>query len=120
MAETFDGNDKGACGGVDGGFGAEEARLVVRYQERDEEEGDNIEDGDAPEYLADGGRDGFTRVGGFSSCEAYKFCAGKGECGRDEDVAETFEAIFGCAWVDPVLAAYVAAMRCSANVDDDA
>ena len=30
FAEAFDGNDKGACGGVDRGFGAEEARLVVR------------------------------------------------------------------------------------------
>lgn len=70
--------------------------------------------------MADCSWDGFTWVGGFSGCETNEFSAGKGECGRNEDVAEAFEAVFRRAWVDPVLAAYVAAMRRSTNVDDDA
>lgn len=120
VAHGLDGDDKRARGGVDGGLGAEEARVVVRDEERDEQQRDDVEDGDAPENLADGGRDGLARVGRLGGGEADELGAGEGERGGDEDVAEALEAVVGGARVGPVLAADVAVVRGAADVDDDA
>lgn len=70
--------------------------------------------------MSDGCGDGLARVGRLGGGKTDELRAGEGKGCRDEDVAEAFEAVFGGARVEPVLAADVAFVRCSANIDDDA
>jgi hypothetical protein len=46
--------------------GAQQARVVVRDQDPDEEHRADVEDQDSPEYLPDGGWDGLSGVGRFA------------------------------------------------------
>lgn len=119
-ADALDGEDKGARRCVDGAGAAEQARVVVRHEQADEEEGDNVEDGDAPEDLLDGAGQRLARVGGLGGGEADELGADKGKGRRDEHAAEALEAVAGRAGLDPVLPANVAGLGRAANVDDDA
>lgn len=88
----------------------------VGDEEADDGDGDDVEEGDAPEYLFDGCWEGFGGVVSFCCGETDEFGAGKGEGGCDEDVAEAFEAVVEGSWVSPVFTSYVAAVLGSAAV----
>ncbi len=83
-------------------------------------QGDDVEEGDAPEDLFDGGGQGLARVGGLGGGETDELGAGEGEGGRHEDAYEALEAVVKCAWVRPVLSADIAAGGGATDVDDDA
>lgn len=65
------------------GFGSrrQQIRIVPGDQDADEEHHADVEDQDAPEYLADGAGDGDAWVGRFACCDADRFGAGvEGSC----------------------------------------
>lgn len=94
--------------------------MVMRDQEADEGERNNVEEGDAPEDLFDGGGERFAWVNRLGGRKPNQLSAGKSEGGRDEDGAEAFEAVVEGTWVVPETAANVAVVRKAADVDDDA
>lgn len=73
--------------------GAQKARVVVRDQEADEEQTQDVEEGDTPEDLLDGTRERPQGVLGLSCGETDELGSGEGKGGRDEDGAETAEAV---------------------------
>lgn len=75
-------------------------------------------DGDTPEDLFDGCGEGFAGVVSLCCSKTDKLCASKRECCGDENIAEAFEAIVECSWIDPVLPSYVPAVLCATAVDD--
>ena len=94
--------------------------MVVGDEQADEGEGDDVEEGDAPEDLFDGSGEGAARVGGFGGGEADEFGAGECEGCGDEDGAEALEAVVEGAWAVPVPPADVAVVGEAADVDYDA
>jgi len=65
------------------GFGSrrQQIRIVPGDQDAEEEHHADVEDQDAPEYLADGAGDGDAWVGRFAGCDADHFGAGvEGSC----------------------------------------
>lgn len=118
-AHALNGNDKRTGRGVNGALGAEQAWVVVGNEERDKEQRDNVEDGNAPEHLSDGSWDRFAWIGCLGGSEADKFGTGKGKGCRDENAAESLEAIFRRTRIGPISATNVAGGGCSANVDND-
>ena len=114
-----DGDDEG--GGVRvGGVGADEPWVCVGHEQADEDEGDDVEEADAPEDLLDGCGQGFARVGGLGGGESDELRAGEGKGRGHEDGAEAFEAVVEGAGVGPVFAADVAAVGAASDVEDDA
>ena len=105
--------------GVGLGGGAEEALLVVRDEQADQGQGDDVEEGDAPEDLLDGGGQRLSRVGRLGSGETDEFRAGEGEGGRDEDATQSLKTVVESAWVSPILAPYVPSLRRAAAVEDN-
>ena len=92
-ARVGDGDDEGGGFGVRGAAAVQEARVGVGDEEADEGQGHDVEEGDAPEDLFDGGGEGFAWVFGFCGGEADQLGAGEGECCCDEGGAESFEAV---------------------------
>ena len=75
-----DGDDEGRGRGAGGGFsGEDEAFGVVGDEGADEEDGEDVEDDDAPEGQLDGAGDDFARVLGFADGDADEFGAEVGE-----------------------------------------
>ena len=114
-----DGDDEGGGVGV-GGVGPDEPWVCVGHEQADEDEGDDVEQADAPEDLLDGCGQGFARVGGLGGGESDELGAGKGKGRGHEDGAEAFEAVIEGAGVGPVFAADVAAVGAASDVEDDA
>lgn len=96
-----------------------ESRFRVRHEQADERQRDDVEERDAPEDLLDGGREGFSRVGGFGRGKTDELGTGEGEGGVDEGTTEALEAIVEGARVFPILATNVATIWSATNVDDD-
>jgi hypothetical protein len=94
--------------------------VVVRDQQADEGQGDDVEEGDAPKDLLDGGGEGLARVLRLGRGEPDKFGAGEGEGRGDEDGAYAFETVVEGAGVVPKATTDVAVIGEAANVDDDA
>lgn len=116
---ALDGNNKGTRRGIRAVLTSEETTFVGGHEQADEHQGDDVEDGDAPEDLLDGGRERLAGVSGFGSSETDKFCASEREGAGDEDAAEAPEAVVEGAGVSPVLATDVAAFWLAADVDDN-
>ena len=60
----------------------------VRYEQADDEDGEDVEDEDAPEDLLDRFRDAFFRVFRFAGGHADEFCPLEGETGDEEDAED--------------------------------
>lgn len=77
-ASELDGQDKGrrlcVCAA-----GAEKNVTVRGDNKAHDKDIEDVEEGDAPEYLAGSFRESLARVRGFSGCEAYHFGTAKGE-----------------------------------------
>ena len=73
--------------------GAQKARVVVRDQEADEEQTQDVEEGDTPEDLLDGTGERLQGVLGLSRGETDELGSGEGEGGGDENGAEPAEAV---------------------------
>lgn len=78
---------------VDEGVSAQKVLVVVRDQETDEEETEDVEEGDTPEHLLDGTGEGLDGVLGLGSRQTDELRAGEGESSRDEAGAETAETV---------------------------
>ena len=86
----------------------EKALIGIRNKEANESKRDDIEEGDAPEDLLDGGWQGLARIGGLGGGKANKLSAAKSESCSDKDGAETFEAMVECAGMVPVFTTNIA------------
>lgn len=87
-----------------------------------DEQGDDVEEGDAPEHLSCSLRDGLERVRGLRSSQTSELGAAESERRRDEDGAEAVKAVpERTVGVMPIATADVAAIvgRYAAAVDDD-
>lgn len=98
----------------------EQIFVSIGDKEANYSERDNVKEGDAPEDLLDGSRQRFAWVGSLSGCETDQFGTRKSEGGIDESAAEALEAIVESPGIGPEFAADVAAIRPTADVDDDA
>lgn len=78
---------------VNEGVGAQKVVVVVRDQETDEEETEDVKEGDTPEHLLDGARKRLDGVLGLSSRQTDELSSGEGESSRDEAGAETAETV---------------------------
>lgn len=67
--------------------------------------------------MLDGGRERLSRVRRLGRGETHQFGPRKGEGGRDEDAAQTFESIVERARVGPIRPTEVAAPRAATTVD---
>ena len=93
-----------------------------RHDEADHEQGNNVEEGDAPQHLLRGKRDALERVGCLGGSKTSQLSATESERSRDEHATEALKAIAECTlWCMPVLAANIATVigRNAAAIDDD-
>ena len=86
----------------------EKALIGIWNKEANEGKSDDIEEGDPPEDLLDGGRQGLTRIGGLGGGKANKLSTAKSESCSDKDGADTFEAMVECARMVPVFTTNIA------------
>ena len=90
------GDDEGGGGGTGGGFcGEDKAFGVVGNERTDEEDGEDVEDDDAPEGQFDGTGDDFARVLGLADRDADEFGAEVGKGCRHEGGPEAEKVAFG-------------------------
>jgi hypothetical protein len=113
VGEVGESDDAGALGDDDErrGFNidkatAQETRVVVRNEQTNESEGQDVEESDAPENLLDRRRKRPRGVLGLSSSKTDKLSTREGEGGGDEDATEANE-VGECARVVPCLTALV-------------
>ena len=95
------------CVGGLAGF-IEKALIGIRNKEANESKSDDIEEGDTPEDLLDGGRQGLARIGGFGGGKANQLSTAESESCCDKDGADTFEAMVECARIVPIFTTNVA------------
>lgn len=76
--------------------------VVGVNQKTNKEETENVEESDTPEDLLDGAGEGLDGVLGLGSGETDQLSSGERESSRDEDRAETLEAILESSRVVPV------------------
>lgn len=112
-------DNEGGSLGVGRGITADEALVVESDQQADEGESNNVEDGDTPEDLLDGGGKRLARVGSLSGGQTDQLGTGEGESGVDEHTAKALEAIVERARVNPVLSTDVTTLGAAAAVEDD-
>lgn len=117
-AGILDGKDEGGGLGVGAG-GTQEAGVVGRDNEAENEEVDNVEESNTPEDLLASHWDGLARVVGLSGSKTDELSTTKGESGDDEDTSETVEAVLERTRVVPVLGAEVALVANATAVDYD-
>ena len=80
----------------------EKALIGIRNQEANESKSDDIEEGDTPEDLLNGGRQRLTRISGLGGGKANKLRTAE-RCSRsDKDGAETSETMVECTRMVPV------------------
>lgn len=96
---VLDSNDEGGSTGIGVGRSVQQAGFVIRDQEADDGQGDDIEEADTPEDLFHGRGEGLAGVGSFSGSQTDQFGTGEGEGSVDEHTAETFEAIVESAGI---------------------
>jgi hypothetical protein len=104
------------CVGGLTGF-VKKAFISIWNKEANEGKSDDVEEGDPPKDLLDGGRQGLTRISGLGGGKTNKLGATESESGSDKDGAETFEAIMECARVVPVFTTNIATGWRSAATD---
>ena len=117
-AGVEDGDDEGGGVGI-GRVSADEASVRVGHEEADENEGDDVEEADAPEDLLDRCGEGLAWVGGLGRCEPDELGAGEGEGSGHEDGTKTFEAVVEGAGVGPVFATDIAAVGATSDIEDN-
>ena len=88
-------------------LGANEAGVVVRNQQADEEKTQDVEERDTPKDLLDGAGKRLDRVVGFSGSETNELRSAEGKCRGHEDGAEALEAVLEGTGVVPELGARV-------------
>lgn len=93
---------------------------VVGHEETDNEQGNNVEEGDAPEDLLDSSWERLARVRSLGCSEANKLGSGEGKCSVDKGSTEALEAVVEGSRVVPVFEADVPSIGTSTDVDDDA
>lgn len=116
---VVDSDDERRSGGISAGSTVEEKGVVVRHEQADKRERDDVEEGDTPENLLDGCRERLARVCSLGGSKTDKFGTGEGEGRGHEDTAKTLEAVVECAGVVPVTAADVLTAGSAANIEDD-
>jgi hypothetical protein len=98
-----------------------QARGGIRDIQTDDEDGDDVEEEDAPEDVFDDAGDVFVRGRRLAGGDGDGFCAAVGEGGGYEDGGETADAADeGGAGETPVFAADVVVGGVAAGVDGDA
>ena len=85
----------------------EEVGVIGRKNQADHEERDDVETCDAPKHLLGGGWEGLSRVSGLSGGKTDKLGPTESESRVDKDGAKSFEAVFECAWIMPVVSPQV-------------
>ena len=91
--------------------------VSIWNKEANEGKSDDIEEGDPPEDLLNGGRQGFTRISGLGGGKANKLGATESEGCSDKDRAETFEAVMERARMVPIFTTNIATGWRSAATD---
>jgi hypothetical protein len=95
----------------------EKTFIGIRDKETNESKSDDIEEGDTPEDLLDGGRQGLTRINGLGGGKANKLSTAE-RCSRgDKDGAETSKTMVECARMVPVFTTNIATRWRSAVTD---
>ena len=79
----------------------EKALIGIWHKEANEGKSDDIEEGDSPKDLLDGGRQGLARVSGLGGGKANQLGTAESESCSDKDRAETFEAVMESSWIVP-------------------
>ena len=103
---------------VRGLTGAIEKALVgIRNKEANESKSDDIKEGDTPEDLLDGSRQGLAWISGLGGGKANKLSTAESESCSDKDGAEAFEAVVECARMVPVFTTNIATRWGSAATD---
>lgn len=98
-AGIVNGDDEGRGGSISAGGATKKTGLVVWDEETDEGERDDVEEGDTPENLLNGCREGLARVCGLGGGKTDELGTSEGEGRGHEDAAETLEAVVECARV---------------------
>lgn len=101
-ASVFTDEHKRRCLGVIVSTGIQQRWVRVIDKQADEEETQDIEEGDSPEDLFDGAGHSLDGIARLCCSKTDKFSTGKGERSRDEDGAESLEAVLKGTWVVPV------------------
>jgi hypothetical protein len=124
VGEVGEPNDTGTLSDNDEGRGfnideatAQETRVVVRNEQTDESQRQDVEEGDAPENLLDRRRQRPRRVLGFGSSKTDKLSTREGEGGGDKDATEANE-VGECARVVPCSTALVCIVPVNLSAGD--
>ena len=112
---VLNGNDERRGGSV-GRARLEKVRLSVWDEKPDQGQGDNVEEGDSPEHLFDGSWERLAGISGFGSGQTDQLGTTERKRGRDEDAAQSFEAMVERAGVVPVPSTNVVTVRTSSYV----
>lgn len=91
-----------------GSTSKEKEFVVVRQEETDHEEGEDVDDGDTPKGVLDRTGHRLAWVGRLRSGESDEFGTCKGKGGGDKHGADSLESIGECTWVMPERATDVA------------
>ena len=94
-------NDEGRGRDVDECAGAQKTLVIVRDEETNEGQGQDVEQGDTPEYLLDGTWKRLLGCCRFCGCQTDELSTGEREGSSDECSADTGEPISECAGVGP-------------------
>jgi hypothetical protein len=89
---------------------SDQSLIIVRYEETDENKGENKDKGDSPEGHFDGRWEGLSRIGVFGSGQSDKFGTGETECSSDKDSADSLEPVCECTWIVKVSSSVVLAI----------
>lgn len=117
-ASILDSQDERTGLGV-GTTRAQQSLVVRSDDESKNEQIDDVEEEDSPKHLLGGAGNSLPRVFGLGSSKTDKLSTTEREGSRDEDRAETVEAVSEGAGVGPVLGAQVSLVANTTAVDND-